>query len=40
MLKNRAAASMIRTVEPVGQIIAQMIAEYNAEIKGLTEIRF
>lgn len=34
------AASMIRTVEPVGQIIAQMIAEYNAAIEGLTEIRF
>ncbi|MDO4704073.1 nitronate monooxygenase family protein [Tannerella sp.] len=34
------AASMIRTVEPVGQIIAQMIAEYNAAIDGLKEIRF
>ncbi len=34
------AASMIRTVEPVGQIIAQMIAEYNTAIEGLTEIRF
>ena len=34
------AASMIRTVEPVGQIIAQMIAEYNAAADGLTEIRF
>ncbi len=34
------AASMIQTVEPVGQIIAQMIAEYNAAIEGLTEIRF
>lgn len=34
------AASMIQTVEPVGQIIAQMIAEYNTAIEGLTEIRF
>ncbi|MGP1421670.1 MAG: NAD(P)H-dependent flavin oxidoreductase [Tannerella sp.] len=34
------AASMIRTVEPAGQIIAQMIAEYNTAIEGLTEIRF
>lgn len=34
------AASMIRTVEPVGQIMAQMIAEYNAAADGLTEIRF
>lgn len=34
------AASMIRTVEPVGQIIAQMIAEYNTAIEGLTKIRF
>ena len=34
------AASMIRTVEPVGQIKAQMIAEYNAAADGLTEIRF
>ncbi len=34
------AVSMIRTVEPVGQIIAQMIAEYNTAIEGLTEIRF
>lgn len=34
------AASMIRTVDPVGQIIAQMIAEYNTAIEGLTEIRF
>ena len=34
------AASMIRPVEPVGQIMAQMIAEYNAAADGLTEIRF
>ena len=34
------AASMIRTVEPVGQIMAQMIADYNAAADGLTEIRF
>ena len=34
------AASMIRTVEPVGQIMAQMIAGYNAAADGLTEIRF
>lgn len=34
------AVSMIRTVEPVGQIMAQMIAEYNAAADGLTEIRF
>lgn len=34
------AASIIRTVEPVGQIIAQMIAEYNTAIEGLTKIRF
>ena len=34
------AASMIRTVEPVGQIMAQMIAGYNAAADGLAEIRF
>lgn len=33
-------ASMIRSIKPAGQIIAQMIAEYNDALENLRDIRF